>query len=387
MKASCGILAAFAALVSLAAQSSAYGVIEFENFGFDGTYRLVASISNEDTEECTCKLLDKATLFLGANAPLNEEVSVHFRGPLILSQFAYYTASQYTYGELEGNWTRHAYYDALLQTAQNVTFLTAAGTNLSCLGKALTYAGSDGTSQALSLTVLAKDTEIVSDEEFIIFSNVSCQELGALKDCGVYRLGIPAFHGFYGTTKMFLFEFEMPLESHVQKKSVTQYDMPAIWLLNAQIPRTLQYPTNANCLCWALGCGEFDIFEVMNTTESGNLYLTVHDYQGTGDINNGLQAYGYIERDTHATMKGGVAFDLKGNAVVFMSNSTLIDATISAATLNKWIGGAGEKVTDELMLVSSKLSKSKGAAAGLAAGNSVWANVVVGLFSLSYVFL
>lgn len=41
-------------------------------------------------------------------------------------------------------------------------------------------------------------------------------------------------------------------------------DMPAIWLLNAQIPHTSQYGTNPNCSCWTTGCGEFDLFEVLN---------------------------------------------------------------------------------------------------------------------------
>ena len=39
-------------------------------------------------------------------------------------------------------------------------------------------------------------------------------------------------------------------------------DMPAIWLLNAQVPRTLQYG-NPECSCWPL-CGEMDIFEILD---------------------------------------------------------------------------------------------------------------------------
>lgn len=44
-------------------------------------------------------------------------------------------------------------------------------------------------------------------------------------------------------------------------------DMPAIWLLNAQIPHTSQYGTNPHCSCWSTGCGELDLFEILN---SGN---------------------------------------------------------------------------------------------------------------------
>ena len=41
-------------------------------------------------------------------------------------------------------------------------------------------------------------------------------------------------------------------------------DMPAIWLENAQIPLTSQYGVNPDCSCWTSGCGEFDIFEVLD---------------------------------------------------------------------------------------------------------------------------
>lgn len=38
-------------------------------------------------------------------------------------------------------------------------------------------------------------------------------------------------------------------------------DQPAIWLLNARIPYTAQYHA---CSCWASGCGEVDVFEVLS---------------------------------------------------------------------------------------------------------------------------
>lgn len=41
-------------------------------------------------------------------------------------------------------------------------------------------------------------------------------------------------------------------------------NQPAIWALNGQIPRTLQYG-KAECSCWKSGCGEFDIFETLHS--------------------------------------------------------------------------------------------------------------------------
>lgn len=59
-------------------------------------------------------------------------------------------------------------------------------------------------------------------------------------------------------------------------------DLPAIWALNAQIPRTLQY---GDCSCWQSGCGEFDIFETLDSG-SGMAKSTLH-----GVVNGGSSDY------------------------------------------------------------------------------------------------
>lgn len=87
-------------------------------------------------------------------------------------------------------------------------------------------------------------------------------------DCGYVRLGAVAYRelprfllanartnefadGFNGADKVFMMEYSMPMDG----TSGFNADMPAIWMLNAQIPRTLQYG-NAACSCWITGCGE-----------------------------------------------------------------------------------------------------------------------------------
>lgn len=326
-------------------------LLEFQNLGFSGTYWDVSKMTDIYSDECSCERSSSTTSFSGTNAPLNEELSVHFRGPLTLNKFAYYVSSDFSIdSDNSDDWKRLAYYDAEEQTAENVTFLTRAGKNSTCLGKALTFADSDGTSKASDSTILAQDALIRSEEEYVIFSNLTCGKSGLDNDCGVYRDGIPAYHGFYGTVKMFLFEFTMPEEDKVEEGSVYNWNMPAIWLLNSHIPRTSQYNTNSNCSCWASGCGEFDIFEVKNYTddEVSKLYSTIHDYQGTGLIQEGIQIDGYFERDYTGTMKGGCFFDNDGNAVVFMSNSTSFDETISASDLKSLVDSLGSDVTYQL---------------------------------------
>lgn len=331
--------------------SSQVGVISFENVGFDGFYHQVESFSNIDKDSCLCSLLDERTHYNGTNAPLNEELSVHFRGPLKLHSFGYYVSSDYAQGQNGGEWTRKAHYDAASQTADNVTFLVNGGDESKCLGKALTYADADGVHTASLPQVLQKDNLIESDAEYIIYSNVLCGASGSGKDCGVYRPGIPAFHGFYGAVKMFLFEFEMPTGNGTLKQFY-KYDMPAIWLLNAQIARTSEYLANALCLCWNSGCGEFDVFEVMNATETNHLYLTIHDYQGTGDINEGIMAYAHFPRARNGTMKGGVVFDLKSNAIVFLLDKVSVDGTVQGSLVNLWILDAGKQAQESLLSVT-----------------------------------
>lgn len=336
---------------TVGADSREADILQFENFGYSGTYWHVSEMNDIYSDDCSCKLSDKTTKFSGSNSPINEEVSVHFRGPLVLNKFAYYVSESFVLdGDDNEDWSRLAYYDADSQTADNVTFLTSAGKNSSCLGKALTFADSDGISKADESTVLSKDTLIKSEEEYVIFSNITCDKSGEGNDCGVYRKDNEAYHGYYGTTKMFVFEFTMPEEDDIEKGDVYNWNMPAIWLLNAYIPRTAQYSLNANCSCWRSGCGEFDIFEVKNYTEAEvqKLYATIHDYQGTDDIESGLQIDGYFQRDYTATMKGGVVFDDDGNAVVFMSNSTSFDENVSASNISSVIKDLGSPVTMEL---------------------------------------
>lgn len=158
-----------------------------------------------------------------------------------------------------GSWGRIGYYEASSGTADGITFLNhfggvGSGVWDDVFGNSLSYASSDGTTGASSSEVLA-DTTLPSNTEVIIMTDAECDG-----DCGYVRPGTVAYHGFDGSQKAFFFEFEMPLDGLTG--SANNEDMPAIWLLNAQIPLTMQYG-QADCSCWTSGCGEFDIFEVL----------------------------------------------------------------------------------------------------------------------------
>ena len=125
---------------------------------------------------------------------------------------------------------------------------------------------------------------------------------------------------------MFLVEFSMPLSGNTGFNA----DMPAVWVLNAQIPNTLQYG-EATCSCWESGCGEFDVFEIL---DSGNTRAksTWHGNVSGGDSN-------YFNRPTGSTMKAAVLFDGNSSAatIVVLPEDTDFSTTLSADQVNEFV--------------------------------------------------
>lgn len=413
--------------------------IQYQGIGFAGSYKDVTTM---DETSCQCESVDFQ--FSGTMSPLDEELSVHFRGPLKLAQFGvYYPASsnqkrddvpqedseectttkhvhhqhkrapaiEYAYvtktvfadangnqvtseisastagpinGETVlqtvsqptdattttttpaagapaspaaeesssttssasspssngassgGDWVRSSYFSP--GSADNLVFMNnqggtaGSGTWSSCFGNSISFCASDGVSGAGSPQALG-DVTIASNKEFMIFSGSECSDTSA-GDCGYCRDGIPAYHGFAGANKIFVFEFQMPQASDSE---TFNYDMPAIWLLNAKIPRTLQYGNSA-CSCWATGCGEFDIFEILSSN-SDKLISHLHDGQNA----SGASSYGgagsadYFARPYDSTMKAAVIFKDGTVAIVVLDDSVSFDGSLSESTVSGWL--------------------------------------------------
>lgn len=394
--------------------------VKYKNLGFAGSYQDVTSM---DENSCGCS--SQPFQFSGTMAPLDEELSVHFRGPIKLAQFGVYypqgsplvkrddnddddctttkhihhkhkraAAIEYQYvtqtvfhdangniisteeatstvktvdlvldtpspdnnnnqkpttssppaaaetpapsptapstpqdgGNSAGAWSRYSYYTP--GSADNCVFMnnlggSGSGTWSSCFGNSISFAGSDGVSPASSPQPLG-DVSFPSNKEFMIFSGQDCSK-NVGTDCGYYRDGIPAYHGFGGADKIFVFEFQMPKASD---SATFNYDMPAIWLLNAKIPRTLQYG-KADCSCWSTGCGEFDIFEILSAG-SNKLISHLHNGQGGGSQD-------YFERPYDKTMKGAVIFKDGSITIVVLDDSTSFPTSLSAETVDSWL--------------------------------------------------
>ena len=96
-------------------------------------------------------------------------------------------------------------------------------------------------------------------------------------------------------------------------------DMPAIWIMNAAIALTSQYGENQQCSCWSSGCGELDVFEVLdagNTRCKSTLHMApaggssdYFDRPVKGSIKVAVVFYGRNETTVNQLLDDIVAFD------------------------------------------------------------------------------
>ncbi|QLG70839.1 hypothetical protein HG535_0A07820 [Zygotorulaspora mrakii] len=235
-----------------------------------------------------------------------------------------------------GSWVRSSYFQP--GSASNCVFMNhqggtaGSGTWSSCFGNSISFAGSDGLSGASSPQAL-NDVTIASGKEYMIFSGTECSG----DSCGYHRENIPAYHGFGGSDKIFVFEFSMPSDT---AGSGYNQDMPAIWLLNAKVPRTLQYG-NSDCSCWKTGCGEMDLFEIL-TAGSDKLISHIHSGQGSnGQSSGGGGSQDYFTRPSSGTLKAAVIFNGSDKSVHIVEVDEDFEAELSSSTVSSWLNSAG----------------------------------------------
>lgn len=246
------------------------------------------------------------------------------------------SASSTSGSSTSGAWVRNSYFQP--GSASNCVFMNhqggSAGSGVwsSSFGNSICYAASNGVSGASSAQALS-DVTIKSGEEYMIFSGSECSG----DDCGYYRENIPAYHGFGGSDKIFVFEFSMPYDT---AGSGYNQDMPAIWFLNAKIPRTLQYGNSA-CSCWKSGCGEFDLFEILSPS-STKLITHIHSGQGSdGTSSGGGGTQDYFERPTSDTMKAAVIFNSSDKTIHIVKVDDDFDSSLSSDVVNSWLKKSG----------------------------------------------
>ncbi|KAK2594984.1 target of Sbf [Conoideocrella luteorostrata] len=245
------------------------------------------------------------------------------------------------------DWDRVSYYNAEKKTAQNLVFLGnygGAGSGVwdTTWGNSLAYLNANGDGGASSPQILT-DTLIPSVKEFSIFSGEKCDE-----SCGFSRAKDVAYKGFAGANKVFVFRFKMPRDATVpsgQDASHLPIDMPAIWALNARIPRAIQYPSkNPNCTCHTSGCGEFDIFEILDKGESVTKGKS-HFHIASG----GGSSY-YLDRPVDKFIKLAVIFHEKKAMVSVKKISDDVDLKqgLDDKTVLEWLAQPNDPAEKQL---------------------------------------
>ncbi|KKY27541.1 hypothetical protein UCDDS831_g00747 [Diplodia seriata] len=237
--------------------------------------------------------------------------------------------------ETSGEWTRISYYNSEEKVNDGMTFLAHPPYQ-----NVLAYAGATSAVQASESTCFGG--ELDNADELIIMTDSPCSEdIGT--ECAYFKEGDEAFHGFGGTKKAFFFEFQMPdagthcSVNEMENKYVAD-NMPAIWTLNAKI-LTDQY----GCNCQETGCGELDLFEVLNP---GNKRMKSTFHGNTGF--NGGDSH-YIERPFDTYMSAIAVLDDDTLVLKVLEDGTEAPKSITQAQIDEWTGRDNETEVSNIL--------------------------------------
>ncbi|RLN45942.1 hypothetical protein BBJ28_00009255 [Nothophytophthora sp. Chile5] len=298
-----------------------------------GTYGKITEMSSCTTEDVS--LTDPV-------GPMSEEVTMVFRGPMNIYNIAVFSGSS------GSDWTKVSAYDADAGTQDNMVFMNNmnidyTGADSSPQG----YATSDGADTASESTIFggtladASDTSTVGGGpcvttgcEVNIMTETNCADedgcLGYYDDMG--------FHGWDSGLKMFVSKVMMP--------TGTSANLPAIWMLNAQVVRASQYGCNCRGSGSVGGCGELDVAEVIETNTAQDKVST-HYYFYDGDVSPGGD--NYASRPTDSAVTYVTIFDNSGEGVVKIIEIGGDDFdfsvdSVSADTVSAWLEASVENL-------------------------------------------
>lgn len=130
--------------------------------------------------------------------------------------------------------------------------------------------------------------------------------------------------GFAGD-KIFMAEFQMPLSG---SSDGLNPDMPAFWLLNSKVVNTQQYDA---CSCWATGCGEWDIHEVLT---KGAMTGCASMHMGKNFAGTPSQTF---DRPTTKTMKMAAIVSNGVAHIEVLDDAMTFDKVIQGSTINGFL--------------------------------------------------
>lgn len=237
----------------------------------------------------------------------------------------------------EGGYERISHWRPDKGVAKNCSFLNHKGGRGSGVwsepyGNSLSWANKDNTDASVKSEILG-DVLIPSNSEFLFMSGLLCGDKSEKHDCGYYRPGTVALHGFGGDCKIFIIEFLMPDTMDVGFNA----NKPAVWLLHRDIVLTLQYG-KPDCSCWP-GCGELDLFEILNSGEK-NMITAYHGRpNGSGGSPN------YIPRPEGGPIKTAVIMKDGHVHVMQIDYNTAIGDVLSKSQVDAWVNAHGTEIS------------------------------------------
>uniref|UniRef100_K3X9Z2 glucan endo-1,3-beta-D-glucosidase n=1 Tax=Globisporangium ultimum (strain ATCC 200006 / CBS 805.95 / DAOM BR144) TaxID=431595 RepID=K3X9Z2_GLOUD len=243
--------------------------------GGPGTYQMV-------TDFATCSKQPQTTT--NPVSPLDDDVTLVFRGPMNIYNIAVFDGTS-------GSWNKVSSY-AKGGSANNMVFMNNRNIDYGGKSSPEGFSTADGKGNAKESTPFAgnlaaasnpNSQSIYADEktgaEVHIMTSKKCGQDGACK--GYYDKDGTAFQGWGGAKKMFVTKVDMPQGGAP--------NLPAIWMLNAQIVRSNQYQCNCRGMGKGGGCGELDIAEVI---EKDLNVVATHYYFYEGGSAPGHDSFG-----------------------------------------------------------------------------------------------
>ncbi|KAJ8524697.1 hypothetical protein ON010_g16419 [Phytophthora cinnamomi] len=132
----------------------------------------------------------------------------------------------------------------------------------------------------------------------------------------------------------------------VQMPTGSTANLPAIWMLNAQVVRASQYGCNCRGSGSVGGCGELDVAEVIETNTAQDKVST-HYYFYDGSVSPGGD--NYAARPTDSAVTYVTIYDNSGEGVVKIIEIGGDDFdfsvdSVSADTVSTWLSASVENL-------------------------------------------
>lgn len=215
--------------------------------------------------------------------PLSEEVSLVFRGPMEIFNIAVYLGNS---SPSLTSWKRVSWYKRG-GAASNLVFMNNKNIDYTGTRGPQGFASSDGKAfasqpqpfsgslaEATNPELVGGGPGIDTGVEVNIMTNKPCSSSDGY-DCPGFHGDTWSYHGWGGPKKVFVTQVQMPWGMSP--------NLPALWILNAQVLWSGQY-SGCNCRGWgaAGGCGELDVAEVIESNSRRDKVSThYYFYDGT----------------------------------------------------------------------------------------------------------